>query len=214
MGIPRLVHQIWIGPKKRPDIWMDTVKSFCETQDFEYVLWDDKKVSELKMVNQSFYDKEPTYNGKSDILRYEILYQYGGVYIDADSVILKPEQFNTLLTSFNKDAGFGYEINGKLVCGGVSIAVSGSKIIKHCVDAIPGRDMTKMAWISVGPGLITDIVREYQEKIPVELYASTVFYPVRWHGIQEVDLHTKTLVPPESVMFQYGYSTNNLESKI
>jgi mannosyltransferase OCH1-like enzyme len=214
MGIPKIVHQIWIGPKKRPDIWMDTVKSFCETQGFEYVLWDDKMVGELKMVNQSFYDKESTYNGKSDILRYEILYQYGGVYIDADSVILKPEQFNTLLTEFNKDAGFGFEINGKLVCGGVSIAIKESRLIKHCIDAIPGRDMTKLAWISVGPQLITDMVSKYQKEIPLMLYPSTVFYPVRWHGIQDVDLHTKTIVPPESVMFQYGYSTNNLESKI
>jgi mannosyltransferase OCH1-like enzyme len=214
MPAPKLIHQIWIGPKKRPDIWMVSVKQFCQDFGYEYVLWDDQKVYELTMVNRQFYDKEPTYNGKSDILRYEILYQYGGAYIDADSFITFPDRLNNLLENFNTDAGFGFEINGRLVCGGVSISIKESQFMKKCIEEIPLRDMTQMAWISIGPQLITDLVIRHQSEIKLTLYKSTVFYPIRWHGIQDINLHTKTVLPPESVMFQYGYSTNNLETKI
>jgi hypothetical protein len=24
--IPKIIHQIWVGPKKKPDIWIDTFK--------------------------------------------------------------------------------------------------------------------------------------------------------------------------------------------
>jgi hypothetical protein len=71
-----------------------------------------------------------------------------------------------------------------------------------------------MAWQSVGPQLITDLVVKHQHEIPLTLYKSTVFYPRRWHGIQDIQMHKTFPVPEESVMFQYGYSTNNLESKI
>ena len=52
------IHQIWIGPKARPDIWMDTVKAFAQKYEYEYIVWDDQKVSELTMINKKWYDKK------------------------------------------------------------------------------------------------------------------------------------------------------------
>jgi len=209
-----IIHQIWIGPKKRPDIWMNSVREFCQSKNHEYMLWDDQKVAGLTMANRSFYDRESTWNGKSDVLRYEILYQYGGVYIDADSFITNFDKLNNLLNEFSGDAGFGFEVDNILVCGGVSLAIKESKFMKLCIDEIPKRDFSKMAWQSVGPQLITDLWMKHKTTIPVTVYKSKVFYPIRWHGIQDIDMHKKMDLPPESVMFQYGYSTNNLESKI
>jgi mannosyltransferase OCH1-like enzyme len=168
----------------------------------------------MDMVNKSWYDKEPTYNGKSDILRYEILYQNGGIYIDADSFIMRPFQLDSLIQQFNRDAGFGFEVDGRLVCGGVSLAIKGSLFMQKCIEELPKRDMSLMAWQSVGPALITELSARYHSEIPLCFYKSTVFYPRRWHGIQDIQMHEKIELPPESVMFQYGYSTNNLETKI
>jgi len=212
--IPKIVHQIWIGPKKRPDIWMDGVKKFASDYGYEYVLWDDKKVSEMEMVNKSWYDKEPTYNGKSDILRYEILYQYGGIYIDADMAIVNANGLNIICENFNRDSGFGFEVDGKLICGAVTLAIKGSLFMQKCIEEVPKRNMKLMAWQSVGPALITELCAKHQTEIPLCYYKSTIFYPRRWHGIQDIHMHEKIELPPESVMFQYGYSTNNLESKI
>ena len=49
LKIPKIIHQIWIGPKKKPDLWMDTwsndyVKKYS---DFEYVLWDNKRINKI-----------------------------------------------------------------------------------------------------------------------------------------------------------------------
>jgi mannosyltransferase OCH1-like enzyme len=212
--IPKIIHQIWIGPKKRPDIWMDSVKEFCAKYGYEYKLWDNETTKNLNLVNQKFYDKDPTYFGKADILRYELLLRYGGCFVDADSVIMKGDKFDELLTSFNTDAGFGFEVDNVLVCQGVCMSFPNSKFMQKCIEEIPLRDFTQLPWIATGPRLVTDLIIRHQHEISLTLYKSTVFYPRRWHGIQDVNLHTKVEIPPESVMFQYGYSTNNLESKI
>jgi|UniRef100_A0A6C0B1D4 mannosyltransferase OCH1-like enzyme len=208
------IHQIWIGPKARPDIWMDTVKAFAQNYNHEYILWDDQKVSELALINKKWYDSELTYNGKSDILRYELLNQFGGVYIDADMVIINGERMNTLIKEFNTDCAFGFEVDNKLICGAVMIAVQGSKFVQKCIEEVPLRDMSKLAWLSIGPKLITDLYSRYKDEIPITVYKSVVFYPIRWHGIKDINIHTQFCFLPETATFQYGYSTNSLESCI
>jgi mannosyltransferase OCH1-like enzyme len=209
-----IIHQIWIGPNKRPDIWMDTVTQFCQKFGYEYMLWDDKRVSELKMVNREFYDTEPTFNGKSDILRYEILYQYGGMYVDADMVVINPGRLHTLIQEFKTDCAFGFEVNQRLICGAVTLAVKESRFIKKCIEELPKRDMTQMAWISIGPQFITDLAAKYSAEIPLTVYDSSVFYPIRWHGINDINVHTQMCFPDSTVMFQYGYTTNGLDAKL
>ncbi len=212
--IPKKIHQIWIGPKKRPDIWMDGVKKFANDFGYEYVLWDDQKVSEINLINREWFNKEQTYHGKCDILRYEILYQQGGIYIDADMAIVNSTKLEILIKEFNRDSGFGFEIDNQLVCNAVILAIKGSKFMLKCIEEIPKRNFNLLPWQSTGPQLITDLSIRYQKEIPLVFYKSTIFYPRRWHGIQDIHMHEKMELPPESVMFQYGYSTNNLETKI
>lgn len=214
MIIPKIIHQIWIGPNKRPDCWMNTVRDFCKSYDYEYMLWDEQRISELEMTNRTIYNDMKSYNGKSDILRYEILYTYGGVYIDADSVVTKPAKFNSLLEDFKADAGFGFERDGQLIAGGTSIAIKNSVFMKKCIEALPYRNFTMLPWLSVGPSLITDVYQLYKHGICVTMYPSKTFYPISWHGISTIDMHTRMILPDESVMFQYGYSTNNLSTLI
>lgn len=91
--IPKIIHQIWIGPKKQPDIYMKTwyndyVKMYPE---YTYMLWNEDKINDLMSYNneiKKLYNMETTMYGKADIARYVILYFYGGIYIDADSVWL------------------------------------------------------------------------------------------------------------------------------
>jgi len=217
MIIPKIIHQIWIGPNKIPSIWMDTIKNFCNKYNYQYILWDNNAVANFNLVNKKYYDIEKTYNGKSDILRYEILYNYGGIYIDADCVILNDILLEQLINSFNNSnyqIAFGYEINYKLITGSVIISTIHSHFIKECIDNVKIRDFKKPPWMSVGPLLITNIFNQLKDKSNICIYLSNVFYPIRWHGIKTIDHHTKIDIPKESIMFQYGYSTNNLQDKI
>ena len=47
-------------------------------------LWTDEHVGRLRLFNQAAYDEATNYGTKSDVLRYELLYVYGGVYVDCD----------------------------------------------------------------------------------------------------------------------------------
>ena len=62
--------------------------------DWDYRLWGDGDLPPLR--NQDLYDRAheiaPGFEGQlcSDIVRYELLYQFGGVWIDTDFECLKP----------------------------------------------------------------------------------------------------------------------------
>lgn len=91
MKIPKIIHQVWIGNKPAPARWMKTWKE--KNPDWEYILWDNEKIKELIIINRSqfhFYWKQNRWHGCADILRYAILYQFGGFMPCADEECLRP----------------------------------------------------------------------------------------------------------------------------
>ncbi len=89
--IPKRVHVIWVGPHEPPahlGKCLKSIQKFLPTWD--YKLWTDDDIPGLNLKNQRYYDQATTYAEKADILRYELLYRYGGVYLDSDIELLKP----------------------------------------------------------------------------------------------------------------------------
>lgn len=101
--IPKVLHFIWLGPKDFPSRSIQNVKSWiAKHPDWTVKFWTDRKrplphpSMQLMNVNDFpflqlkdyFYDTS-NYGEKSDVLRYEILYQEGGIYIDHDVQCLK-----------------------------------------------------------------------------------------------------------------------------
>ena len=86
--IPKKIHQIWIGHKAPPIIWCDSWRKRYRSQypGWEYKLWTDAEVAKMKLRTKEFYDKESMFQCKADLLRLEILWEEGGIYIDADMV--------------------------------------------------------------------------------------------------------------------------------
>jgi len=216
MGIPKIVHQIWIGPNKRPDVWIDSVKDFCSKFGYEYVLWDNFSASKFALKNRKEYNLIPQMCGKADILRYEILYKFGGIYIDADSVILNPDKLHVLISDFNGDCGFGWsKPDNKEIANGVILSSVNSPFMKECIDRIPTINvLSNHPWLTTGPMLVTNIFNEDRNKFEIKLYDSSVFYPSGWWGTKTIDAHKTIQFPEESVMYQYGYSTNFLSNII
>ena len=178
-----------------------------------YMLWDDTAIAALDMRNRALFDREPSYHGKADIARLEILIAHGGAYIDADSVVTKPAQLDSLLRSFDAEVGFGWE-NSWLIANGTILACAGSPFLAACRDEMPLRNAALMPWQKYGPQLVTDLYHRHKASLDITLYEPTVFYPIKWHGIRDVELHKKIELPPQSCMFQYGYSTNSLEAQV
>lgn len=88
--IPKIIHQIWLGspfPKRFKHYQESWQKHH---PDWEYKLWTDESVKQLKLYNQDLYDQSVNYGERSDILRYELLHRYGGLYVDVDFECLQP----------------------------------------------------------------------------------------------------------------------------
>ena len=235
----KILHQIWIGPHKKPDIWMKTFsKDYIKLNPhWEYKLWNDDNISELFEnfpLMKKIYDLEPTYNGKSDLLRYLILFKYGGIYIDADSVWINNKSFDILLDEINKYSIFvAYQkedVYKDLLCGGVMGSSKNNKYIKHLINRVENmikrswkdnkiypQDYIRKcvmhgAWKRIGPGLIT---REFKDNNEILKLPSIYFYPIDFlNGEQKINYHETLDLPKESYTFQYGYTSNNMQENI
>ena len=89
--IPKIIHQVWVGGNELPPIYKYYQKSCQDLHpDWEYKLWTDKEVEEWDFENKDLYNETRNYAEKSDILRHQILKDFGGVYIDIDIKCVRP----------------------------------------------------------------------------------------------------------------------------
>ena len=93
--IPKIIHHIWMGSKDIPDINLYCSNSIKQTNpDFEYILWKDETIlnfmkDEFPEYNEKF-NELPRIIMKIDMLRYFLMYKYGGLYTDMDYLMFKP----------------------------------------------------------------------------------------------------------------------------
>jgi len=82
--IPKIIHQIWLGSpypdkyKALTDIWK------AKHPDWTFLLWTEKEIEEFGLINKDLYNKMVNPSAKSDVVRYEVAYSYGGIYVDTD----------------------------------------------------------------------------------------------------------------------------------
>ncbi len=167
--IPKIIHQIWIGPKPFPE----QRKSFCKKwqqlhPDWEYRLWTNSDVSHFDFSLRDLYEEAVNYGQKSDLLRYEILRHYGGLYVDLDFECINSfEEFNKKYHFYagllppHKSVIPNYPLE-------VAIALLGSSpnhpIIAECIKIIRER------WTSINHS------KEYNDNS--KIFMSTM-YPLR-----------------------------------
>ncbi|MEQ9115981.1 MAG: glycosyltransferase [Rickettsiales bacterium] len=83
--IPKTIHQIWLGPYKLPKEFKKYSQLWQELHpDWQYKLWTEKDVKTLNFPDRDLYEKASSYQEKSEILKFTILKQFGGLYADVD----------------------------------------------------------------------------------------------------------------------------------
>ena len=135
--IPKIIHQIWLG-SPLPEEFKMLQETWIEhhlNRGWVYKLWTDEDVAQLQLYNQEFYDESDNYGVKSDILRWELLYRYGGVYVDMDYECLSAldelhytYDFYTAMQPL--DTSF-VQLGAALVG-----ARPGHPILEHCIETI------------------------------------------------------------------------------
>ncbi len=151
--------------------------------DWEYMLWTEKNIP--KLVNQEAFDTSPNWHQKSDILRYEILFRYGGIYIDSDEYCLKsiePLLEQTSNAGFTLIAGReGSEEMPNLVANGVLGCLAGEPFMQKMIENINVNQPAKKTWEKTGPLYLTDMIEKFRPSIHV--VAAKVFYPIHHRGV-------------------------------
>ena len=94
-GIPKRLHQIWLGGKPIPKRWADFSERLRQMHPaWEYRLWTDADLPELFAADpfklERHFDRCPNFGFQSDLMRLMILWQVGGVYLDTDCEPLRP----------------------------------------------------------------------------------------------------------------------------
>ncbi len=88
--IPKMIHYCWFGGKPIPDQnrrWIDSWHQFCP--DYEIVEWNEGNYDITK--NRYMYEayKQKKWGFVPDYARLDIIYNYGGIYLDTDVELIK-----------------------------------------------------------------------------------------------------------------------------
>ncbi|HSZ12368.1 MAG TPA: glycosyltransferase, partial [Rhizomicrobium sp.] len=90
--IPKKLHLIWVGDDaKRPQASIDSWRDKHPTWQFQ--LWGNAELDGIpwKAKRQiDIFRAGERWEGVADLMRYEILLEHGGVYVDADSTCVRP----------------------------------------------------------------------------------------------------------------------------
>lgn len=183
--IPKIIHQIWVGPKEPPTIPMDTWKD--KHPDFEYIRWNEEEFikRDMKFECQNRIDEMEQWCGKADIIRLELLYKYGGVFLDADSLCIEPIDDlmdNNFLIYENEKVRKG------LIANGIMGFTPKHPFIRKCIDFIINNEVSQaktdlLPWQVTGPVLITNTYNggKYDN---IKIHPSYYFLPVHNTGLE------------------------------
>ncbi len=179
--LPKIIHQIWIGPKTPPEIFKKSRKSIKRLHpNWEYRLWTDADLPEFQLENQKYYDLENNFGAKADILRYEILNRYGGIYLDVDFVCLKPLDWLCRYDFWGVIQPIDCHT---LICNGAFGCIPGHPILEDCIRSLGhswNSHERKDILNTTGPMHFQRSVMKFidDEKMNILMLPSGFFFPI------------------------------------
>jgi len=133
--IPKIIHYCWFGKGVMPERdrqCIDSWKKKCP--DYEIILWneDNYDLSKNDYMKQAYQCQK--WGFVPDYARLDIIYNYGGIYLDTDVEIIK--SFDELL---NNKGFAGFEEDRFVALGLGFGAEKGNLLIKELMDQYNGR---------------------------------------------------------------------------
>ncbi len=173
MKIPKIIHKIWVGDKPAPTRWINTWVE--KHPDWEHILWDNDKVYSRKWINEKHigqYTEEGLWHGVADIIRYEILYEYGGIVSGADSICINPidELFDNDYELFVPVDDWGQFIENPTSIEEIRVSplyasTKGHQFVKKMIEGITKMERVGTPYKSVGNRYTKKMILKYKPRI-------------------------------------------------
>jgi mannosyltransferase OCH1-like enzyme len=190
--IPKALQQVWLGPRRCPIEAINTWK--YKNPGLEHKLWTEADLPNLTLRNQELFDAfNGVYHAQADILRYELLYQFGGLAFDADSICIRAldDRF------FEVQAGAwacSENNNGLLACGFMGSEPQHplfkavlDELANLDVEAIKNEDRQELygaTWVLTGPCCLSEVVKA--SGIQLKTFPGHWFFPTHHDGTEYI----------------------------
>lgn len=194
--IPHVIHRVWLGGEE-PD-WTKPFAATWERPGWELQRWDDDGVTELfPLANQDLYDEADAIAGdhagqfKSDILRYEILNEFGGVYVDTDFECLR--SIDPLLPGVQFFAA--WETQNQWVNNAIMGSAPNHPVLGKLISRLQANVEEKLGErpnVLSGPQYLTPILLEHRRAqvshgstMDTTVFGKDLFYPYLWNELDQ-----------------------------
>jgi Glycosyltransferase sugar-binding region containing DXD motif len=173
MRIPRVLHRVWVGPAEMPDAYVEFGHGFARLHpDWEMRLWTDADLASLDITDaERGRARSPA--ELSNVVRYEVVKRFGGVFFDADMECRQP--LDGLLAGVEAFAAL--ELPGRAACGALG-AVPGHRVFERAARL--SRRTLGLGPHSAdanGPYFLSLIL---EQEPGVTLFGADKFYPYHW----------------------------------
>ena len=188
MSIPKIIHYCWVGGKPKPQSVLYCIESWKRCcPDYEIREWNESNYDFTKneYMRQAYEAKK--WGFVPDYARLDIIYEYGGIYLDTDVEMLR--SFDELL---EQDGFMGFENTGDgeyfVNCGHGYGAVPHHEVIRTArdlYDTISFLNADGTPNLLASPHFTTQALREFglvqenrDQQLPgMTVYASDVLCP-------------------------------------
>lgn len=137
--IPKIIHAIWFSGDPMPELYLRCLESWKKyAPDYEIKIWDLNTYNpdDCLFFKQAIEHKNWSF--ASDYARADLLYKYGGIYMDLDVEMLRP--IDDLLYN---DAYMSFESLDRIECGSGMGASPGHPILREICESYKSRPYLK-----------------------------------------------------------------------
>jgi len=165
--IPKIIHQLWVGPNPPPLKWMDTWREKHPT--WQYRLWGNDEIRGAHWVNQKhldYYWQRKIWHGVADVCTYEILYYNGGFMVGADAICLNPID-ELFYNDYDAYSVYEHETLRPGLISPLHACKKGSLFAKELIEGLRRKATVGEPWKTTGNAYMGEMFRKTEAKVKI-----------------------------------------------
>lgn len=198
--IPKIFHRVWLGGKPMPSYFVRWGESWLKKHpSWTMKLWTEKEIR--RFTNVDILPRCTSVAQQADIIRYEVLYREGGVYLDTDMECLK----NIDMLIQGEDLFVCWQREDlKILSNAIFGASKNHKILQSIVWACR-KEFQPDPWNAMGPPFFT---KKVLGQPGVRIYKRETFIPFTHAEYKAFPKHPMLITNPPAESFAINHRSS------